>query len=237
MHYPVTVDDGDAELEISASLRRGDTEVGELTGLAHLPGSKSGEPAERAVTLLGDARLKAGEYRMTVVVSEPGKQDVHTGNVEFEVPEVPQQALFVRGPVLARASGDGILVRPEEENLIDGEALEQLFGDAASFEPLLVHQVAPSDTLLAAWEACVAGTSPPTGSRVRRRIIGVDGAVVHQLPVEQLDLVGPGRVRCHGLLDRVPGDTLAPGEYRLEVAVMDDRGDEIAQRSVPLLVR
>jgi hypothetical protein len=121
---------------------------------------------------------------------------------------------------LARVDPDGIRMRVDDKEVGDSE-LDELIGDAG-FVPLLVSQVRPEDTLIAAWEICAIGTNGPSDATVERRI-RAKGEIVHRLDPISLDLQGKKKLLCQGHLDKLSGDVLGEGKYRFEVAVV--KGD------------
>jgi hypothetical protein len=114
-------------------------------------------------------------------------------------------------------------MRVDDKEVGDSE-LDELIGDAG-FVPLLVSQVRPEDTLIAAWEICAIGTSAPSGATVERRI-RAGGEIVHRLDPIPLDLQGKKKLLCQGHLDKLEGNALGEGKYRFEVAVVKGDSDK-----------
>lgn len=239
VHLPWPVPADGTVLDVAAHLTRGHLAAGKFEREFRLEPAAPGTAAIRPVTIVGEARLAPGSHTLTVVVGTAGGERLHTSRVEFVVPEVPRDRIFLREPVLARVVRDGVVIR------VAGEASEgntkagaperpPAFDD--SVEPLLVHGFEPSDAILARWEACYVGrrdardASAKKTKVVRRVIRQSDGAVVHELPPVPLDLTGEDKVSCQGRLDDIPSGTLEPGSYRLDVAVVREGSD------VPLAV-
>lgn len=235
VQFPMPDDTGGSSVELKATLgENGDAKP--FSFERKFPMGEAGS-AGRPVTIMGDAKLKPGHYDMTVALSRPGVDDVSAVRVGFEIPSVPRNATFVRGPVLARVLSDGVLTR-DLQNAPQGRPLDEVLGDQEGIELLLVHEVDPTDTLLAYWETCSTGKSLAGDSVVaRRRILDPQGLVVHDLGSVTVQMRDLGKARCGARLDRIDSGTLQPGEYDLEIVVVDQTDDrELAKTTVPLLV-
>jgi VWFA-related protein len=232
LHLPVPAEAGAITLDLVGTLaREGKVRVEEFERKVEIPESASGEPVP--VTIFGIDALDAGDYTFTVTVSAPDVEKFAATRVLFEVPTAPKSPAFIRGPVLARVVSEGVRIRTDQE---EQPGLDEILDENESFEPLVVHEISAADTLLAAWTACAGTRRIPEGAIVTRRVMTEDGASVHKLEPVSFDPRGDD-VPCQVRLDRLPGDTLTPGEYLLEVAVADgDTGERTAVQAVPLRV-
>jgi hypothetical protein len=192
---------------------------------------------DRTVTLYGLSGLKPGSYILQIVMGRPGSDDVQTATAHFAAPEVPAEGLFLRGPALAKVDPDGIRLRAGKAEGRHEEALDEILGDDAGVEPLVLHQIEPGDELLTLWEACTVDKAfDAPGATVERFVQDGDGQIVHTFEPVPLALTGKKKARCHGVLESLAADTLSPGRYRVEVQVK--QGDELIARGlVPLLVQ
>lgn len=190
-----------------------------------IPGLRSGESSIRPVTIYGARKLKPGPHTLTVAIAEPGTERVRTSKADFMVPEVPKDALVVRGPLIVRVDRDGFRMRVDGKAVADSK-LDDLIGDAG-FVPLLVSQLKPTDSLVAGWQICAVGKSPPAEATIERRVTA-EGEIVHRLDAIPLALEGKKKLRCQGALDKIPPGTLPVGRYRFEVAVHGGDAEEIA---------
>ncbi len=235
--FPMPETKGDA-VELRATLKQIDKpNVYSFEREIPAGGPRAPEASERPVTVLRDSTLKTGPHRMTVALSEPGREDVFTRQVGFAIPEVPRDTMFVRGPILARVLREGVLVAASDDPTANGPALNQILGDAESVELLLVHEVEADDTVLSYWETCLTGKQRRPGAVVERRVVDEDGKLVHSLDPVTVPFRETGAARCGGRFDKLAAGTLRPGEYRLEVIVVDQgANEELARKSVPLLV-
>jgi VWFA-related protein len=215
--FPLHIGEQGASRDIGASLDAAHLNIERKTGVVDFPAPKNGKPGLRPVTLYAMRKVKPGPHTLTIAINEPGTDKIQTTRVEFAIPEVPQGQLIVRGPFLARVDPDGIRMRVDDKEVQDSE-LDELIGDAG-FVPLLVSQVKPDDTLIAAWAICAIGTSGPSDATVDRRILA-EGEVVHRLEPIPLELQGKKKLLCQGHLDKLPGGMLGEGKYRFEVAVV-----------------
>jgi len=237
VHFPLPLDDRGQEVDLRATLTRN--------------GQRQGEPLQRAftipvdaaayehgdvpVTLLGDTQLKSGSYDFAVALSRPGQPDVVSTRFGFEVPSTPDRGAFVRGPVLARVVDKGVLIRIDPGEGDEKTMLDDVLTGDQSIEPLLVQEITPGDTLLAYWEACVPGKA--SKAWVQRQIVDEEGGIVHVLDQAVIGLEKTGKLGCGGKLDRIAANTLAPGDYRFEITVVDgDGGSPLASEATPLLV-
>jgi hypothetical protein len=225
MHLPVRVGSDGAELDLTATLTQGNDQIASYEEQIRIPASEEGTHV-RPVTIVGNPQLPPGKYELTIAVSQPGDAAVSSTRLDFDVPPVPMHELILRGPVLARVVKDGLLIRTntlERQSTAREQEVRKVLGDNDTFEPLVMHDVATTDTLLTLWEACVVGKGASATGTVERRILSREGEIVHLLDPVHLSLEGDGPVRCQGRLDEVAPGTLEPGEYVLEVSVSDKR--------------
>ena len=236
LEFPLPDDVGEEGFELRADLRRGNTGKSR-TYQKQFPVSAAAPTSDgsRPVTLLADPTMRPGDHTLTLALSEPGRENVVTTQVEIAVPEMPRNGTFIRGPVLARIVREGILVREFQTDAGEGQ-LDKLLTDEESIELLLVQEANSTDTLLSYWTACSAGKQVPSDSAVvERRILSEDGSVVHTLDPLPYRPEGNKKARCDARLDDYPAGTLKPGAYQLEIVVQD--GDsELARKTVPLHV-
>jgi VWFA-related protein len=232
LHFPSPAGATGATIDLVGTLaREGKVKVEEFKRQVKIPEPESGDSVP--VTLFGIHALDAGDYTFTVTLSSPDTDDFAATRVRFEVPPAPKSAAFIRGPLLARVVSDGVRIRTDQE---EQPGLDGILEDHESFEPLVVHQASPADALLAAWTACAGTKRVPEGAVVTRRVTTEDGGSVHELEPMPFEPEGEN-VPCQVHLDRLAGDTLAPGEYGFEVAVSNQStGEKLAVRSVPLRV-
>lgn len=235
LHFRMKVDAGGDDLDVLATLDRGPVQVGKYREQFHIDPSSDGSPVP--VTIFGDVTLKPGDYRLTMALNRPGADVPQTTVVDLQVPEVPETGLFVRGPVLAKALDEGILIRTGKPDAAGAEVrstLDEIIGEQGTFQPLLIHQVEPADTLLAYWEVCTLDRKGHDGGTVERRLVNKEGTALELEPVP-LALV-KGGVRCQRHLDSIEAGKLAEGQYRLEVAVKDAQGQDAALGLAPIRV-
>jgi len=221
--FPLHIGEQGASRDIGVSLDAAHLNIERKNRVVDFQAPKNGQPGLRPVTLYGVRKIKPGPHTLTIAIAEPGSDKIKTTRLDFSIPEVPQGQLIVRGPFLARVDPDGIRMRVDDKEVGDSE-LDALIGDAG-FVPLLVSQVRPEDTLIAAWEICAVGTSVPAGATVERRI-RAEGEIVHRLDPIPLELQGKKKLMCQGHLDKLPGGVLGDGRYRFEVAVVKGNGDK-----------
>ena len=219
--FPMYLDEKGARWNLAASLNADHLNIGTSSELIEFPPAK-GKPGPRMVTLYATRKIKPGPHDLTVVLSDPEKENVATTKVEFQVPAVPE-GLVVRGPVMVRVDPEGIRMRVDDKE-VDSSEIDELIGDAG-FVPLLVSQITPDDTLLAAWEICVVGSSGPKEATVERRI-RAGGEIVHRLDPIPLALEGKKKLSCQSGIDKLAAATLGEGRYRFEVAVTKEKTDE-----------
>jgi VWFA-related protein len=238
LHFPLPVESGNAKVNVDATLSRGNVRLDKFQRKLELDPAAAGDSGDLPVTMLGTAELRPGSYNLTVALSRPGDSKVYTSQSRFTLPEVPEKGLIVNGPLLARATDKGVLLRGGDKVGEDDPELRSLIGEDGSVEPLIVHQIAPDDTLLAFWQVC---TVDPTvwaeGPTIHRRFVK-DGEVVHELDPLPLQLTGKKKKKawCHGKGEKIPPGTLPVGRYRLQLSV-EDRGERIAAGLVPFMVK
>jgi VWFA-related protein len=229
IHAPLPVGPNGETLDVKAEMYRDGKKVADFSRRIEFEANATGV---QPFTLFGEASVKQGQHELRVVLSKPGEKRVVASTARFDLPEVPWGELILSGPLLARVEKEGRAIRADESV---GVLLRETIGDQ-SFEPLTVHEIRPTDTLLAGWQACRAKKKDPreNGAQVERIIVDLEGNAVHTLPPVPLKLEG-GKVMCHRGLDRIEPGTLEPGEYTVEVAVTQG-GKRILEKSTPLLV-
>jgi VWFA-related protein len=233
VNFPLHVGEQGAMRIVGVALNANTSRTDAGSELFEFPPRADGAAGVRPVSLYGIRRIRPGTHTLTVAISEPDGTEIQTTRIEFAVPEVPEEELLVRGPLLARVDPDGIRMRVEGGRPVKDAELDELIGDAG-FVPLVVSQVKAADTLLAAWEVCGVRTPAPEGATVVRRITA-EGEVVHSLDPIPVNLEGGRRLACQSGIDKLPGGTLDAGRYRFEVAVVDGDTD-VAMGLHPLAV-
>ena len=191
---------------------------------------------DRPVTIFSEGEIKPGRYTLTVVLNRAGDTErVHTSNAQITVPEVPAEELFVRGPVLARTLGEGVLLRATKKGLEEYDRsgrMQEIVGAEGSFEPLIVHQIEADDTLLAAWSVCTVDGKwkAPPAATIERTVIGRDGSgEAYRLDPIALDIPAKGKARCQSYVDSVPAGTLDPRLYDFNITVLDAEGEMVTR--------
>jgi VWFA-related protein len=239
VHFPMPVADGPSDVNVQAMMFRDGAKVGKkYTNQFHVDPPEGGGDT-RPVTIVGDAQLKDGPHSFSVVLSRPNGDEIVSAEAQFNVPQVLPDLLILRGPLLARVVPGGLLVQADPKNQTDDTRLERLIGSDGTFEPLLVHEIQASEELLSYWNACVQGKLRLKGDAViNRRFTTEAGELAHELQPIPLKLESMGKsLSCQDELEKLPANTLAPGEYDYDVTITYTNGDLISSSRVPLLVR
>ena len=168
LHFRMKVSPGGNDLDVVATIKDEDhVQIKKFREQFKIRPTTDGSP--QPVTIQGDMNLKPGSYTLTMAVNQVGNAVPQTTVVDLIIPEVPE-GLILRGPVLAKALQEGMLIRTKKPDA-DAEktlaVLQSIIGDDGSFQPLLIHQIDTDDTLLAYWEACSFDKKPPEGATVR----------------------------------------------------------------------
>jgi VWFA-related protein len=236
--FPAQVGAAGADIDVKAVLRRDNMQVDDYKRRIHVDPAASGEQS-RPVTLLGDTRLQDGQYNLTVVLSDPDGGEIVSAQSDFTVPQVPEDLLILRGPIMGRVVPGGLFLRANPKEQAENTRLGKVLGPGNGFEPLLVAEIEAKDKLLFYWSACVLGKSPIGGDAlVSRSIRTAKGEVVHALDPVPLKLEDRGKgMFCQDMLETLPPSTLASGEYHLDVAVTHANGDVVSQGTSPLSVK
>jgi VWFA-related protein len=239
VHFPMPVADGPADVNVQAMMKRNGAKVGKKYKNQFRVDPPEGGGDTRSVTIVGDAQLKDGPHALNIVLSRPEGEEIVSAEAKFNVPQVLTDLLILRGPLLARVVPGGMLVQADPKNQRDDTRLERLIGTDSTFEPLLVHEIKASEELLTYWNACVQGTVRLTGDAViNRRFMTEDGELAHELDPIPLDLKSQAKkLSCQDELEKLPANTLAPGEYEYDITITYTNGDLISASRVPLLVR
>jgi len=234
LHFPVPVSERAVDLEVAATLARDGTVRSRVRrAFAVAPAEGGGDVP---VTVVGDAQLKPGRYRLTALLSRAdGGDRGFSASSAIDVPEVPSEGAFIRGPILARAVHEGLLLRATKngmETVPPSGRLREIIGAQGTFEPLIVQRVEADDTLIAAWSLCTVDRKwqPPAGALLERTVVArAGGREAYRFEPLALGLPSSGKARCQGMIDTVPAAELAPGSYQLEVALRGDDGELLAR--------
>jgi VWFA-related protein len=237
--FPMPVADGPSDVNVQAMIFRDGAKTGKKYENQFRVDPPEGGGDTRPVTIVGDAQLKDGPHALNVVLSRPDGGEIVSAEVGFNVPQVLTDVLILRGPLLARVVPGGMLFQADPKNQSDDTRLERLIGSDGTFEPLLVHEINASEELLSYWNACVQGALHLTGdAEIKRRFTNEAGEIAHELPPIPLKLDSLGKaLSCQDELEKLPANTLAPGEYKYDVTITYTNGDLISANRVPLLVR
>lgn len=238
LHFPMPVGEGGGEVDVQAQLERNGQLADKYRRRFRVDRPAGGGEA-RPVTIIGDSKLKEGVHRLTAVLSRPAGAEIVSAESQFRVPAVPTDQLIVSGPLLARVVPGGLLLRADAKDRPKDTELDEILGEDATFEPLIVHRIGADEGLLLYWNACVQGSLRLSGDAVVNRSFRSEaGEVIHALEPVPLELKSLGKnLACHDMLETIPEGTLVPGEYELDVMVTDANGDPISRGGAPLLVR
>ncbi len=237
VNFPAPVVPSGVDIDVRAVVRRDNMQIDEYKRRIHVDPAADGAKS-RSVTLLGDTRLQDGQYDLTVVLSNPNGDEIVTARTDFTVPQMLDDLLILRGPVMGRVAPGGLFLRANPKEQAESTRLGKVLGPGNGFEPLLVEEISAKDKLLLYWSACVSGKNPVGGdAQVSRSIRTVKGETVHTFDTVPLELENRGKgVSCQDMLETVPPNTLPPGDYQLEVVVTHPNGDLIAQGTSPVSV-
>ncbi len=236
--FPAAVGTEGRDVDVNAVVRQNNQRVDDTGRRIHVDPSTPGAPS-RSVTILGDTALKGGAYDLTVLLSDPAAGEIVTARVPFVVPEVPEDLLMLRGPVMGRTVPGGLYLRAEKKVASEDTRLGKLLGPSSGFEPLFVEEIESKDAVIFYWSACVLGDNPiPEGAEVKRAFSDEHGASVRDYPAVPLVLTPRGkRVACLEKLEDLPSGALAAGSYTLDVKILSRSGETIAHGTEPLTVR
>jgi VWFA-related protein len=238
LNFPAPVGPTGADINVQAVLRSNNQKVNDYERKIHVDPAKAGETS-RSVTVMGNTQLKAGPYDLTVVLAGSSGSDIVSAESSFVVPEVIGDLLILRGPIAGRVVPGGMFLRAKAKEDAAKTRIGAILGEGNGFEPLIVDEIDKQDKLLFYWSACVSGTNPlPSGVVVARTIVSATGETAHAYPPLPLALESRGKgVSCLDKLEELPPNTLASGDYRLDVTVSHANGDVVAHGTQPLTVR
>jgi hypothetical protein len=235
--FPAPVGPSGTDIDVRALLRRDNLRVDEYKRKVHVDAPPGGAQS-RSVTLMGNNKLQNGQYDLTVVLTDPKGEEIVAAQTDFTVPEVFEDLLTLRGPVMGRVVPGGLFLRANPKEQVEDTRLGKVLGPGEGFEPLLVEEIAASDKLLFFWSACVSGKNPIGADAVVSRSLRSEaGEKVHSFASVPLKLEDRGKgVSCQDMLESLPPKTLPPGDYHLDVVITHPNGDVIAQGTSPLSV-
>jgi VWFA-related protein len=236
--FPAPVGPQGGDVNIRAVVRQDNQAVGDYKRTIHVDPPVGGGTS-RPVTLLGDTRLKSGQYDLTVVLSDPKGGELVSASTEFVVPMVIDDLLLFRGPIMGRVVPGGLFLRSKPKEQAQDTRLGKVLGPGNGFEPLIVEEIEKQDTLLFYWSACVSGENPLSDDVVVARTLTTDkGESAYAYTPVPLKMKSMGKdISCLDMLETLPPGTLASGDYHLNVTVTQPNGDVIATGTQPLTVK
>jgi len=237
VNFPAPVGAAGADIDVSAVLRRDNMQVDDYKRKIHVD-PPAGGATTRSVTLLGDNALAAGQYDLTVVLTDAKGEQIVAAKTDFLVPAVLEDLLILRGPIMGRVVPGGLFLRANPKEQAESTRLGKMLGPGNGFEALLVGEMAPSDKLVFYWSACVYGKSPVGGDVVVSRSVRSEtGEKVHTFSPVPLKLEDRGKgVSCQDMLETVPAGTLKAGDYHVDVVIAHPNGDLLSHGTAPLTV-
>lgn len=238
VNFPAPVGATGADIDVRAAVRLDNQTVDEYKRRIHVDPVPGGGTS-RSVTLLGDTRLKSGQYDLTVVLTDPTGNELVSATTDFIVPQVINDLLILRGPIMGRVVPGGMFLRANPKDQTQNTRLGKILGPGNGFESLIVQEIDKQDKLLFYWSACVSGENPlPDNVVVARTFTTAKGESAYAYPPVPLKLESRGKdISCLDMLETLPPSTLASGDYHLNVTVTHPNGDLIASGTQPLTVR
>lgn len=238
VNFPAPVGPAGADIDVRAIVRQDNQAVDDYKRRIHVDPAPDGAKS-RVVTLMGDTRLKDGQYDLTVVLTDSSGGEIVSAQTSFVVPQVINDLLILRGPIMGRVVPGGLFLRANPKDQAQNTRLGKVLGPGNGFEPLLVEEIDKQDKFLFYWSACVSGQNPLANDVVvARTIMTAKGESAHAFSPVPLKLESRGKdISCLDMLETLPPNTLASGDYRLDVTVTHPNGDVIANGTQPLTVR
>jgi len=238
VNFPAPVGPSGADIDVRAVVRLDGQAVNDYKRRIHVDPAPGGATS-RSVTLLGDTRLKSGQYDLTVVLTEPGGKEIVSAQRDFVVPQVINDLLILRGPIMGRVVPGGLFLRANPKDQTESTRLAKVLGPGNGFEPLIVQELDKQDKLLFYWSGCVSGDNPlPDDVVVARTLTTAKGANAYAYPPLPLKLESRGKgIACLDMLETMAPGTLTSGDYQLNVTVTHPNGDIIAHGTQPLTVK
>jgi hypothetical protein len=238
VNFPAPVGKTGADIDVRAVLRLDNQTVNDYKRRIHVDPAAGGG-ATRSVTVLGDTSLKAGQYDFTVVLTDPTGNELVSATTDFVVPEVINDLLILRGPIMGRVVPGGFFLRANPKEKTEETRLAKVLGPGNGFEPLIVQEIDKQDKLIFYWSGCVSGENPLAADVVvSRTITASNGDKAYGYTPVPLKLESRGKdISCLDMVETLPEGTLASGDYHLNVTVTHPNGDVIAAGTQPLTVR
>jgi hypothetical protein len=223
---------------VKAAVRRDNRTVGEYKRTIHVD-PVAGGATVKPVTILGNTKLKSGQYDLDVVLTDKNGGEIVAARSSFVVPLIIPELLILRGPIMGKVVPGGQFLLADPKSQPEITRLGKLLGPSNGFEPLFVEEIERGDKLLFYWSACVHEENPLHGDVVvSRTFFDAKGEAAKALDKVPLKLEDRGKdVSCLDKLESLDGGALASGEYRLDVTVAHPNGDVIARGTAPLSVR
>jgi VWFA-related protein len=238
VNFPAPVGPSGADIDVRAVVRLDGQAVNDYKRKIHVDPAPGGAKT-RSVTLLGDTRLKSGQYDLTVVLTEASGNELVSAQRDFVVPQVINDLLILRGPIMGRVVPGGLFLRANPKDQTESTRLAKVLGPGNGFEPLIVQEIDKQDKLLFYWSGCVSGDNPlPADVVVARTFTTSKGEGAYSYPPVPLKLESRGKgIACLDMLETLTPGTLASGDYHLNVTVTHPNGDMIANGTQPVTVK
>jgi len=110
LHFRMKVDPEGSDLDVVATLDEGVSQVAKMRERFHIKPTADGSP--QPVTVYGVRTLDPGLHTLTIVVNKAGSEIPQTTKLEFAIPNVPDDDVILRGPILAKALRSGVRIVP-----------------------------------------------------------------------------------------------------------------------------
>lgn len=219
LDFPVIVNDSSTR-EFGAILMRGSTEVRNISRKVTLNIKTPNERKPR-VSFLETAELKPGDYTLKTVVYDPSTGNPSSTEIKINVPKVVEDAPFIVGPILGRRAAQDVVIRAENTTRRkSSDPTQDRIGTKDSFRPYLVQELSKNEPAVALSQVCTLDTKKTPDVQIRRSLTTDEGISSGMLDPIPFHPEGDGRVQCQTFLDILPVNSMKPGSYRFQTALV-----------------
>jgi len=174
-----------------------------------------GEEGSKSVLVVEPAYIAPGEYRLSVVVNDPGFGEPQSLVKQSILPELPKKGIYLADPILLQEAPDGLAINwSGGYSLFDGEQANE------DLVPLMPDDTAVAAPIIAVTNICrLRSGNRNINVVVDRSLRGESGELLAQFPSLELTFDARERNACRRVVYELPSEELVPGAYEFTTAI------------------
>jgi VWFA-related protein len=180
------------------------------------------------VVVIEPAFVAPGEYRLSLVVNDPGAGEPQSAISLASLPELPKRGLFLVPPLLFQEAPENLAV-----NWSDGYAIFEEPEQLGRLIPLPPGQPVQAGAIIAVTHVCRLRPGKGSSSvEIERALRNGSGELLAEFPTGKLTFREGESDTCKQVVDRLELAELETGELDFSVSIRREDGKEEAMRSL-----